>query len=270
MKLELEKASTRLFIGVLLLIALGINLYFWNRSQSHGYYQNTAVAQQSQPSRPQNNPGAAIRQTEPTTPLAVDSAAAAREAAQAAEARRQYEVAQAAEAQKQFRARYLNSGSPRKSGVNLVAVLAASEDGKIERDLMRALSGLLTTNGVELVESFFKPEFVADGLLADMFSESTSLRHKLELDKSLDGLILARLAVEYLSNPSLQNVLTAKLSLEVAAQAMDASGASKTWTLTVSGAGFDRKAARAMAGERILKEIANDKTMSLASILTPK
>ena len=51
---------------------------------------------------------------------------------------------------------------------------------------------------------------------------------------------------------------------------MGASGTSKTWTLNVSGAGFDRRAARAMAQERILKEIANDKKMSLGSILTAK
>jgi hypothetical protein len=255
MKLELENRTTQVFISVLVITALLINWYFWGRNQSRGYYQNTAATPPSQPSRPQNNSVPTLRQTEPATPVVVDSAAAARE------------VAQAAEARKQYLARYLNAGIQRKSGVNLVAVVAASEDGKIERDLMQALSSHLKTNGVEIVDSFFKPELLSDRLLDDLFSESTQLRQKLELDKSLDGLILARVAVEYVSNPSLQNVITARLSLDVAAQAMDASGASKTWTLTVSGAGFDRKTARAMAGERILKAISADTKMSLNPII---
>lgn len=259
MKLELEKRPTQVFLGVLLLLALAINLYFWNRPGAPSRYRDHVTPT----SRPRPEPATPTRQTEATESPAVDRAAA-----QVAEVRRQNEAAQAAEARKQYLARYLNSGIQRKAGMRLVAVVAASADGKIERNLVQALSSRLQTNGVELVGTFFKPELVSDGLTDGLFSESTLLRQKLEIDKSLDGLILARESVEYVSNPSLENAITAKLAVEVAAQALDGSGASKSWTLTASGAGFDRNAARAMAEERILKQIENDKKMSLGSIFT--
>jgi hypothetical protein len=247
--LEFANRTTQVFIGFLAIVALLINSYFWRQGSSrHASSEPTFSASSTLP-----------RQMESSPANRVDPATATREAARAA-----------AEAHAQYMARYLNASIGRKPGMKLVAVVSATDDGKVLRDMSRALASHLQAGDVEMVESFFKPELVSDGLLKDLFSESTQTRQKLELDKTLDGLILARMAVEYLSNPSLQDVITAKLSLDVAVQGMGARGTSKTWTLTASGAGFDRNTARAMAEERILKEIQNDTKLSLEPIRTAK
>src|SRR5580765_5108475 len=247
MKLELEKRSTKVFIGGLLLLALCINLYFWNHRSLRWLQPASNYNAASAPVSSQSASSDARR---------VDSQAEQRAAALAA-----------AQEHARFLAQYVNSGFSRKQGINQVAVIAASEAGKIDRDLSQALSSRLKTSDSEMVGTFFKPELVSDGLLEQLFAESTELRAKLELDKRLDGLILARLAVEYVSNPSLEDVITAQMSLRVAVQSVGAGGGSKTWTLTASGAGFDRTAARAMAAERILKAISTDTKMSLAAVL---
>jgi hypothetical protein len=82
-----------------------------------------------------------------------------------------YEPTQAAESRKQYLARYLNSEIQRSSGMNLVAVIAATESGKINRDVSQALSTRLKTGDADIVGSFFKPELVTDGLLEQLFAQ---------------------------------------------------------------------------------------------------
>jgi hypothetical protein len=271
MKLELERRSTQVLIGVLAISALLINWYFWTHRPSRWSQPISTHTAPATPGPSQPVTKFVSRQPEQSvTAPAIDPEAEARQAAQSAEARQRYEATQAAESHKQYLARYLNSGIQRSSGMNLVAVIAATESGKINRAVSQALSTRLKTGDADIVGTFFKPELVTDGLLEQLFAESTQVREKLELDKMLDGLILARLAVEYLDNPSLQNIITAKMSLDVTVQALGASGGSKTWTLTASGAGFDNNTARAMAEERMLKAIAADTKMSLAAVIAAK
>ena len=61
----------------------------------------------------------------------------------------------------------------------------------------------------------------------------------------------------------MENVITATVQLEVAVIPVAGNGQSKTWTLTANGAGFKPGDARAMAEERLIKQIASDRKMSL-------
>ncbi len=92
---------------------------------------------------------------------------------------------------------------------------------------------------------------------------------RLELDSSLDGLILARESVVYSENPSLANVLTATMTVDVMVKATRRGGASRTWSFTASGAGFNQTVAHNLATERIEKQLNADTNMSLAIISTP-
>jgi hypothetical protein len=264
MKSEFDQWKTPLFFGVLAIVALIINCCFWLPKRVSESREESRVTAQPPPTiPPEATP--VRREASPTASLVVasppaeDPAIVARRAAEAA-----------AEARKNYLDRYLNSGIERKTGTSLVAVVATSEDGKIERDVGRALAARLKTNGVEIVGSFFKPEFVSDGLANEMFSESTALKKKLELGKSLDGLLLARQTVGYSSNPSLENVITAEMSLDVIVQTTSEPGESQTWMLHASGAGFNRTAARSLAQERICKQIAASTNLSLTTILAAK
>lgn len=245
-----------MFLGVLAILALVINWYIWSH-RSPRYYRDIANTSLSQPNRTPSNVGTESRPTEAVTQPRVADNSAAREAAQAAETL------------KQNLARYVNPGSERKAGTTRVALAVATADGKPAREISAALASRFKTSGAELEGSFFTPAFFADGLFGQCFTDATKPIAKLELNKSLDGILLGRVKVEYTSNPSLENVLTANLTVEIMAVPTASSMAGESWTFTATGAGFKEEAARAMADERLLKQINSDTRMSLNAVLNP-
>jgi len=169
-----------------------------------------------------------------------------------------------------YLARYLNNDFTRKPGMKIVAVAVATEDGKPNRVVTAALAKHLKADNVELLSSFFKPAFLADNLIADFFTESTGVFDRLSLNNSLDALLLARQTVEYLTNPSLENVITANMRLEVMTSSASPNGERQTWFFSANGAGFTQSDARALAEERLLKQISADTKMSLQRVLPAK
>ena len=87
---------------------------------------------------------------------------------------------------------------------------------------------------------------------------------KLELVKSIDELLLAKESIEYSTNgPDLENVITATMRLDVAILPIAGNSTGQTWSFTVAGSGFSKAAAQAMAEERLVKQLIEDKKMSL-------
>ena len=64
------------------------------------------------------------------------------------------------------------------------------------------------------------------------------------------------------SDPSLENVITANMRFELTAISI-ANGQNQSWAYNSNGSGFKQSEARAMAEERLLKQIAKDSTLSL-------
>jgi len=162
-----------------------------------------------------------------------------------------------------YLARYLNPNISKIPGTKIVAIAAANEDGRPNQAVTTAVAERLKSNSVSIFPSFFKPEFVTDGLLNETFMDSKKIFSKLELRDSLDAVLLARQSVRYSSNPSLQNVTTATMDLEVAVFPVNSSAESQSWKFTASGAGFKNEDARAMAEERLIEQIATDANMTL-------
>jgi len=169
----------------------------------------------------------------------------------------------AAAAHVRFMAMYVDTGFTRMSGTKTIAVVVASEDGTRNSVVSDALINRFKKEPVQLVSSFFKPAFVSDGLFNDAFVNSNDLFNRLELQKSLDGLLLAQEKVQYSSNPSLQNVITASMELDVKTLLIGSQAEKQTWTFTAAGAGFTQADARAQAEERLIKQITNDTKMTL-------
>jgi hypothetical protein len=165
-----------------------------------------------------------------------------------------------------FLAQNLNTGFTRKSGVKTVAVAVASENGEFNHTVTDALASRFKAEPVEMLSSFFKPAFVSDGVFNTAFAGSSALFEEMELKNSLDALLLAREDVQYSSDPSLQNVITATMRLDIAMWTVAGQAEARTWTFTTAGAGFKREAARALAEERLVKKIAADTNMYLVQI----
>ena len=161
-----------------------------------------------------------------------------------------------------YLARYLNSGVPRQPGMKSIAVAMAAETGQFNSVLTTAISDRFKTDSAKMLNSLFRPAFVTDGLLANVLDGSPAAITKLDLAKSLDVLLLGRQTVQYSSDPSLENVITANMRFELTAMSI-ANGQNQSWAYNSNGAGFKQSEARAMAEERLLKQIAKDSTLSL-------
>ena len=71
----------------------------------------------------------------------------------------------AAQAHANYLARYLSPGFTRKAGVETLAIVAASAEGKLNQVVGSALARRLKTEANETATSFFKPElFLTDCL----------------------------------------------------------------------------------------------------------
>jgi len=175
----------------------------------------------------------------------------------------QQAAADAAAAHARYMVRYEDSGFVRKSGVETIALVAATENGTWNSAIGQALARRFQNHRVEMLPSFFKAEFISDGLFDQAFNGISDLSQKLELGKFLDGVVLAREQVSYSTNPSLDNVLTANMTLVVALLPVSTSVQSQTWTFTANGSGFSRKEARTQAEDRIVNQILKDAYLTL-------
>lgn len=173
---------------------------------------------------------------------------------------------QAAAKHAQFVAQFVNSGFSKTPGMESFALVVATKDGKIDQNIGDTLAGYFKSGTVNISTSLFKPEFVSDKLFANLFGGSTELLKKLDLAHSLDGLLLASETVEYVKNPaSLDNVLTANMTLEIHLMPIAGSIQSRAWKFTATGAGFSQTEALSNAEERLIKKMSNDSTMSLSN-----
>jgi hypothetical protein len=237
------------FVCLLGIIAIVENGTLDQMSQRHAQTVAAAVAQKQQQE---------ARQLQEQQ-RAQEQRAETAEAEQAAELAAQRAAAEHA----QYLARYTDTGFIREPDSKTIAVVAASENGALNNAVGAALARRFKNERVRLDLSFFKPAFVSDGLFNDAFAGSNDLFAKLELSKSLDGLFLAREKVQYASNPSLDNVLTATMELDVETLPIGSPGQGQSWTFTAAGAGFSKADARAQAEERIIKQILTDTNMTL-------
>jgi hypothetical protein len=159
--------------------------------------------------------------------------------------------------------RYLSVRIERKPGVKTVAVAVASDDGKLNRTVANALARHFGSDGVETLTSVFTQEFASDGLFAETFGGSRSNLTRLDLADSLDTIILGQETITYSQDASLENIISAHVRLEVTSMSVASRSDDHTWTLRANGAGFRRDEAKAMAEERLIKQISTNAEMAL-------
>jgi hypothetical protein len=230
---KIEPTRAAVFVGVLSIIAFSIN-----STQSHSVQKPTAVYVSP------------AEQQEKQVELQQQDAA-------------QKAAAEAATQHAKFLAQYLNAGFIKNPGIPAVAIVVASEDGRFNHVVSTALANHFNSGAVDITSTFFKPQFVSDGLFADAFNGSGDVLNKLDLANSLNALLLARESTQYTQSPALDNLITATMQLEVQVVPVAGSIQNQAWTFTANGAGFSQMQARANAEERLIKQISTDTKMSL-------
>lgn len=215
--------------------------------------QNQATAEQAEISRKED-----ARRLEEQQRLEKEKAAAAQSAMQLAAAQHA-----------NYLKRYVGTKEVRNAGdKRVLAVVAVSEDGKINSTVSQVIADVLKTDSMAVTPSLFTPEFVSDGLFAQALGDSRAILDKLDLSNSLGALVLARQTVLYSTNAALENIITANMRLEVLAVAVADSGVGKRLALTASGVGFKPEDARSQAEERLSKKI-HDEAASLRNAIRP-
>lgn len=274
MKLESTNWKLPVFIGVLAIAALLINYLFFTRAadqrESKAQEERQAVAvvaaEQAEEKLALEKKEAEERQQR----LAKE--AEAKRISDEAEAKAKVEVArkkateEAAAVQARFLARYLNSGFTRRPDVATIGVAIESEAGTMNPTIANALAQRLKTAEVQLLNSFFKPEFVADRFVGNIFSGDTGIFGRLELSNSLNGVLVGKQTVTYSTNAALENTITANLRLEVMALPVGFTRESQSWNFAANGIGFRPHEARQLAEDRIIEQIAKSTNM----VLTPR
>jgi hypothetical protein len=163
-----------------------------------------------------------------------------------------------------FLARYINSGFTRNPGLASIAVAIENEQGPVNQKIAIALTQRLKTDGIQLFNSFFKPEFVADKFVARLLSGETGIIEQLELTNSLDAVLIGRQTVAYSTNAELGNTITANLNLELTTLPVGMTRESQSWHYSSNGIGVRPQEARQLAEDRIIEQIGKDTNMVLA------
>lgn len=248
-----------LFVGVITALAVIIHVGEGRREkriateiEEKQRKESDAVAERQRKEKIQAD---ADQEAETERQRKLDADAAAQKAAQ-----------NAADEHDRFVAQYENTNIIKTPGIEMIAVACATENGTMNPAMSAALINRFKTNNVELVSSFFRPTLITEGMFDSVYNGSGDTFKKLDLAKYVDGLLLARQQVEYSTNASLDNVITANMRLEVASLAISGQIQNQGWTFTANGAAFRPAEARMQAEERILKQIAANPTMSLTQI----
>jgi hypothetical protein len=256
-----------LIIGVLVIVALLINIFFHNKAVDR---REAETKQQRQAAADADAKKAADKQAEEQKEADAKRVRDEAEAKAKTEEKRKKASDDAIAEHALFLARYLNSGFTRKPGVATVGVAIESEQGTMNAAVADALIQRFNSNDILLLNSFFKPEFVADKYVASVLSGDTGIFDRLELTNRLNGVLIGRQAVTYSTNATLENTITANLRLELMVWPVGFTGQSRSWALSANGVGFNNFDALQQAEDRIIHRIASDSTLSLSNLSTNK
>ena len=187
-----------------------------------------------------------------------------RRAEQQQQAAAQQQALSAANAEKDKYLGYVNTNIVRNPGEEMIAVACASENGTMNSAIGDALATHFKRDHIKFVSSFFRPTMITDGSFDAVFTGSKETFKKMELEKSLDGLLLAKQDVGYSNNDVHVGVVTADMHVQIVTLPVTGQIESQSWTLSAKGTGFNNADARMQAEDRIIKQINANTNMALS------
>lgn len=140
---------------------------------------------------------------------------------------------------------------------NEVAVLVIDKGSNKRQDIAQKIASQLNTKGLNATASLFTRRFVSDGKFEKLFNGSADELKKLELSKYCDQIVLGRSSVNFKENPEMQNMITARVTVEFRIISTKTCLIENRFTLTEVGVGFSRDTAKDLAVERILNMLEN-------------
>jgi hypothetical protein len=250
-------------IGTLVTVALIINIFFYNKAVDR---RESEAKQQHLVEANAEAKKAATKQLQEQKEAEAQHVRDEAEAKAKADEKRKKAADDAIAEHARFLARYLNSDFTRNPGIATIGVAIESENGVINPRIANALTQRLNTGEIQLLNSFFRPDFIADKYVSNLFSGDTRIFGQLDLTNFLNAVMIGRQTIDYSTNSTLENTITANLRLELMLLPIGSAWQSQSWALSANGVGFKNFEARQQAEDRIIHQIANDPTMSLSSL----
>lgn len=136
-----------------------------------------------------------------------------------------------------------------------VAVMVIDEGSKVIQDIDQKVASRLKTKGLNTTAFLFTGRFVSDGKFEKIFNGSASEIKKLELSKHCDHIILGKSSVKFTQNPDMQNMITARVTIEFRIISAKTGAIENRFTSSEAGVGFSRDTAKDLAIERIVNTL---------------
>lgn len=166
------------------------------------------------------------------------------------------EIKQAAQKRESFLNRYIGNRSfINKPGSIDVAVIVISDTGKTDQKISQKISSQLKSKAVNANMSFFSSQFMADGLFERLFKGDAKVIQQLELAHHIDYAILGKNSISFAENPEMQNLITAKVVLEIHLISTKSGTIEDSFSISEVGAGFSKSNAEEATLEKIYKKL---------------
>jgi len=136
-----------------------------------------------------------------------------------------------------------------------VAVLVINEERKAIHNIDQKIASLLKSKGLNPTASLFTGRFVSDDKFERVFSGDANETKTLELSNHCDHIVLGKSSVHFTQNPDMENMITARASIEFRIISAKTGIIENRFTLSETGAGFSKADAEQLAMERILGKL---------------
>jgi len=162
---------------------------------------------------------------------------------------------QALQKREMFKSTYLRDRSfllVNHPATNQAAVVIV-EDNMINQPLGKSVASIFDAKGLKTTTTLFTDRFVKDGLFEKLFVGGDAGEiDALELAPNVNLLILGKRMTSLTTNADLQNIITAKVTLDAKTISIKSDQAADSFTVSETGVGFSKDAAVTAAMDKIL------------------
>ncbi|MBZ5555230.1 MAG: hypothetical protein LAO21_21165 [Acidobacteriia bacterium] len=151
--------------------------------------------------------------------------------------------------------RYINTAMSKRGSIKRAAILLELEGRESIPNVESEISAILTKQGVEAVQSFFKPAFAQDGKAKRLFSGDWTVSDQLQLAGHVDYALIGFGKVSYSSNQELGGLMTANLELALKCLDLVSESVCGNRSFAMPGAGYTGNAALQNAVEHLQPEL---------------
>ena len=136
-----------------------------------------------------------------------------------------------------------------------IIILFIDQDNNTEQNISDALGKIYKSQGFIVANSFFKNEFISDGIFNQLFEGETDLQKKMGLKQHADAICLGKLNISYRTNSKNLTIADAQVNIKITSTGNDVTD--KSYSETTTGTGVSEADAKSGAIANLLSLLEN-------------